>query len=61
MVTPGERPRSLPGVKKDERRGMDQRFGQLCKDGKKLDVEIEALTICERICLKHDAHFLRLS
>lgn len=40
---------------------MDQRFGQLCKDGKKLDVEIEALTICERICLKHDAHFLRLS
>jgi len=48
------------GLKKTESE-LDKWFEQLRKHGRKVGVEVEPLTVCERICLEHDAHWMRLS
>jgi hypothetical protein len=40
---------------------LDKWFEQLREHGRTLGVEVEPLTLCERICLEHDARWMRLS
>jgi len=36
-------------------------FEQLREHGKEMGVEVEPLTVCERICLEHDVRWMALS
>ena len=40
---------------------LDKWFEQLREDGRKLGVEVEPLTVCERICLEHNPRWMALS
>lgn len=44
-----------------EASGLDTWFEQLREHGRELGVEIEPLTVCERICFEHDARWTALS
>ena len=48
------------GTKKTESE-LDKWFELLRDHGRKLGVEIEPLTVCERICFEHDARWMALS
>jgi hypothetical protein len=48
-----------PGTNKTESE-LDKWFEQLREDGRRLGVTVEPLTICERIYLEHDAHWMAL-
>lgn len=40
---------------------LDKWFEQLREHGRELGVEVEALSVCERICLEHDVRWMTLS
>jgi hypothetical protein len=40
---------------------LDKWFEQLREHGRELGVEVEPLTVCERLCLEHDARWITLS
>lgn len=40
---------------------LDEWFEQLREHGRELGVEIEPLTVCERLCLEHEARWMARS
>lgn len=40
---------------------LDKWFEQLREHGRELGVEVEPLSVCERICLEHDVRWMTLS
>jgi hypothetical protein len=48
------------GTKRTESE-LDKWFEQLREHGRELGVVVEPLTVCERICLEHNAHWMALS
>jgi len=48
------------GTKRTESE-LEKWFEQLREHGKEMGVEVEPLTVCERICLEHDVRWMALS
>jgi len=48
------------GAKRTESES-DKWFEQLREHGQELGVEVEPLSVCERICLEHDESWMTLS
>ena len=48
------------GTKRTESE-LDKWFDQLREHDRELGVEVEPLTVCERICLEHDVRWMALS